>query len=314
MKKNLLGVLLIAGIWAVPAAAQTNAGFETWAVNPTLQQPEEPTTWITANTFASPVLTFPNPNPNPTSAFKAPTPDNYAGTYSLRLVTVNLAYNPDTSSIPNTLGFAFQGSIVTTPSISLKDRIPFTGRPSNISFAAKYTPSGIDTAWCYIELTKWNGSSRDIIGDMSIPIPASTSYQNFGVPIFYYPAFMNMFPDSMHLSFSSSSLYAPQPGSTLWADQVALTGWTGVQDVSGMQTLVSAFPNPASESISITAETENAASVIIYDGIGRTAGVYPMNDKKALIPVSSFKLGNYFYSVTDKNGQVMAGGTFTVGH
>lgn len=309
MKKNLL-ILVIASAFGVNSFAQLNAGFEAWSSS--FAQPIEPTSWITANTFASPLLTFPLPNPNPTSAFKDSTPA-YAGNYSMKLVTVNLAYNPDTNTIPNRIGIALQGSIVTTPGFSIKDRIPFTGRPSNVAFAAKYTPVGADTAWCFFELTKWNGTWRDTIavGWWFTNVTTST-YQTYNFSPIYNPLFNNSFPDSMHLSFSSSSLWFAQAGSTLYADAINLTGWNSVNDIYNSENLVKLFPNPATTNITISAEIDNASKVIIYDGIGHTVGTYEMDNKKVLINTTDFSVGTYFYSVADKDGQILNGGNFNI--
>ena len=309
MKKNLLLTLMVAAIFSVNSSAQLNAGFEFWGAS--FAQPIEPISWITANTFASPLLTFPNPNPNPTSAFKDSTPA-YAGNYSLKLVTVNLAYNPDTNTIPNRIGIALQGSITTTPTFNIKDRIPFTGRPSNIAFAAKYTPTSTDTAWCFFELTKWNGTWRDTIAvGWWYSSTTTGTYRTYNLSPIYNPLFPNSYPDSMHLSFSSSSLWAAQAGSTFYVDGINITGWNSVQDIS-LASQIKTYPNPATSNITISAEIDNASHVILYDCIGKTIGTYEINDKKLVINTSEFAAGSYYYSVATKEGQILTGGNFNV--
>lgn len=312
MKKQLLLTAVLALAFSANSFAQLNAGFEAWS-SP-FQQPKEPNNWITANTFASPLLTFPNPNPNPTSAFRDSTPA-YAGVYSMKLVTIDLAYNPDTNTIPDRLGVAVQGSITVTPSFTIKDRIPFTGRPSNVAFAAKYTPVSTDSAFCFFELTKWNTSlmQRDTIAwGFWYTNTTTTSYQVYNITPFYNPLLPNAFPDSMYLSFSSSSFWFAQAGSALYADGINLTGWNSTNDEESLSDFVKVYPNPVTESVTISAELESAKQVILYDGLGRKIGMYALKDQKVIINTTEFPEGSYFYSLTDANGKVLTGGNFNV--
>lgn len=311
MKKNLLSLFVVLGT-GILSFAQTNSGFENWSQNPTLQQPEEPTGWVTANVLASPLVTFPNPNPNPTSAFKAGTPNNYQGTYSLDLNTIQLIVNPDSTVFPNIVGAAFLGSIQVGASVTVYDREAYTGRPANISFAAKYAPNGVDTAWCLVEITKWNTgtNSRDTIAELSIPIAPNANYQTYNVPLTYYST--TTFPDSLRILFSSSGFFSPKVGSQLHADAIGLYGSNSVEDVYSLSSLVSVFPNPATDAIAITTNIDNAKNVILYDAIGKTIGKYELQNKEVKVNTSFFPIGSYFYSILDEDGKVLTGGDFNV--
>lgn len=290
------------------AFAQSNGGFESWAS--TFSEPQEPVGWITANVFASPFVS----TLNPTSAYKDSLGNKFAGSYAMKLKTVVLVNNPDPTTIPDTIGVAIEGSVTLFPSFAIVDRIPYTARPNAIHFAAKYTPNGLDTSWVYMELTKWNTSlmRRDTIGFMGMMIPPSSNFVVYTPPIIYYTNHMNQFPDSLALAFSSSSNYTPKPGSLLWADDIYFTGWNGVQDLSSASISLSAFPNPAKEMITISTDAENAASLKVFDCIGKTIGTFEMNNGTYGLNTSMFMPGNYFYSVIDKNGTVLGGNTFTI--
>ena len=311
MKKHLLSLFVVFGMGTF-SFAQTNSGFENWAQNPTLQQTEEPTGWVTANVFASPLVTFPNPNPNPTSSFKAVAPNLYQGTYSMELNTIQLIVNPDSTVFPNIVGAAFLGSIVVGASVTVYDREAYTGRPANISFAAKYAPNGVDTAWCLVEITKWNTgtNSRDTIAELSIPIAASATYQTYNLPLTYYST--TLFPDSLRILFSSSSFVSPQVGSKLHADAVGLYGSNSVEDIYSFSSLVSVFPNPATEKVTITADIDIAKNVILYDAIGKTVGRHELKNKEVIVNTTLFPAGSYFYSILDESGKVLTGGDFNV--
>jgi hypothetical protein len=305
IKKILLSATFAAAAWQ--AGAQTNGGFETWGSS--AGQPQEPNGWITANLFASPLLTFPSPNPNDTSAFRIGTPNQAIGQYSMKIETVVLQYNPDPSTIPDTLGIALEGSVQTTPTFLLIDRIQYTARPANFHYKFKYVPNGNDTGWCYIELSKWNGSSRDIIADGYVAhFGSTTSWTDELTSLNYY---MSGFPDSLSIAYSSSGL-APRVGSALWLDDLYFMGWNSVEDVYANASFVKAYPNPASDMITIGTELDNASALKVYDAVGKLVGTYALNNKRYVLYTADWRAGNYYYSVMDKEGTVLAGNTFSV--
>jgi hypothetical protein len=305
IKKLLLSAAMIAT--AMYAVAQTNAGFEQWSSS--TGQPIEPNGWITANLFASPLLTFPSPNPNDTSAFRIGTPNQAIGTYSAKIETVVLVYNPDPSTIPDTLGVCILGTVQTTPNLVVIDRVPYTARPANLHYKFKYVPNGNDTGYCYVELSKWNGSTRDIIADGYVAhFGSTTSWTDQLQSLTYY---MAGFPDSLSIAFSSSGL-APRVGSAMWLDDLYFMGWNSVEDVYAGSTYLTAYPNPATDMITIGCTLDNAVSLNVYDCIGRTVGTYTLSNKKYILNTAEWKAGNYYYSVVDKEGAVLGGNTFTV--
>jgi len=131
------------------------------------------------------------------------------------------------------------------------------------------------------------------------------------LPLYYYPNHINMYPDSVSIVFSSSSIH-PKLGSELWVDDCYFTGWTGVQNLNSASAHVSMYPNPAKDNITISADVDNAYAVVVYDGIGQIVGKFEMENKKYLLNTSALKPGNYFFSVLDKSGAVIAGNTFSV--
>ena len=290
---------------AIFSKAQTNGGFENWGSQ--FGEPQQPTGWVTANIFK---LISPS---NDTSCFKATSPNNIVGTASMKLETIVLAVNPDTATIPDTIGVAYNGSVILFP-FSIVDRIPYPNRPSNLHFQAKYTPVGVDSGYCFIELTKWNNAlmRRDTIGTGWALILASANPLTYMTPILYYPNHMNTLPDSMALAFSSSSPYVPMPGSVLYADDIYFTGWNSVEDVNNSNIHFTAFPNPAKDVMTITADLDNASKVRIYDGLGRVIGTFLMQDKKYILNTSALQAGSYYFSVMDKNEDPLGGNNFNV--
>lgn len=309
MKKILLTVFTLTGILTT-SVAQINGGFETWGA--TAQQPEEPTGWITANLFASPLITFPNPNPNPTSATKLLPPNAYMGNFSMKMVTVVLVQNPDPQNIPDTLGAAITGSVVISlPNFTMYDRVPYTARPATLFFNAKYMPNGVDTASVYMELTKWNGASRDIIQSVWVPIIPSTTWNNYVIPL-NTSYLLATIPDSMSVGVTASSYYAPRPGSEVHIDNIGFNGWVGMNDQL-TESPVTVYPNPTAGSLSIDASALGAdlLSLEIYDLNGKLVMMHDMRNASALtIDVNALAAGTYTYLLRSTTGISFGDGKF----
>ncbi|MCC7301056.1 MAG: T9SS type A sorting domain-containing protein [Bacteroidia bacterium] len=308
MKRILLTSTLLLSAFLLSAQSM-NGGFETWGAS--AQEPEQPTGWITANLFASPLLTIPNPNPNPTSAFKAGAPDNYMGTWSLRLKTVVLVLNPDSTTIPDTLGACISGSFTMIPSFAMKDRIPFTGRPAILNFAAKYAPNGVDTASVYVQMTKWNGASRDIIMEVWVPINPSTSYNNYSIPLSSSYQ-LSTLPDSISIGITASSGYYPRVNSELHIDNISFSGWVGI-DENDDTAPVTVYPNPVTESLTVDASAlgTDLLALEIYDVNGKLVMNTSLRNISSLtLDVRMLPAGTYSYTVRSTLGIGMGNGKF----
>ncbi len=314
MKKTLLITLLSLSTAGTYLFGQGfNGGFETWGAG--FGQPTEPTGWVTANLFAAPILTFPSPNPNPTSAFQATGADLYIGTYSLRLLSVTLAYNPDTANIPGTLGAAVTGMVVTPVPLVISDRIPFTGRPAILAFAAKYAPVvPQDSASLYMELTRWNGTSRDLVMGFYVPISTASAYQNYSLPLSAFYVLPNTIPDSMSVAISSTRILTPTAGSNLHIDNISFSGYVGTEELS-QQSGVSVFPSPANESVTIDASGLKAqlSHAEILDVNGKLVGKVDMRNSYSITFNASFlPVGNYTFNLVGTQGIRLADGKFQI--
>jgi len=312
MKKTTLFIaaFTFSALAAFGQAAVPNNGFETWAQ--TFGGPEEPTNWVTSNTFANPLLTFPNPNPNPTSVFKAGSPDNYAGSFSMKIVTVDLSYNPDPATVPDTLGVAMLGSVSTAAPYLLEGK-PYTSRPAQVSYYTKYMPTGSDTAWCFVQLSRWNGSSRDIVAEGWDFLPnAVTSYTQRTIVLDYLSFANPNAPDTLRITFSSSaSLGGAMPGSTYFIDDLQVSGWVGMSE-NEVLNAVNVFPNPASNEVKFVFSSDKASKVEVYDMAGRTVSVVDVQNRIAKEQLFDYAAGLYNYAVLDEEKAVINRGKFTV--
>jgi hypothetical protein len=299
MIKKLLYTTALAFSIGLSAFAQIpNSGFENWGAP--FSQPQEPTGWLTANLFASPLLTFPNPNPNTASVTQATGVDKHSGTYAAKIVTVKLSYNPDPVNIPDTLGALATGSA--NLSLQINNGFAYTARPNQLDFFAKYTPSGVDTAFAYVELTKWNGTSRDLVADGALAFGASSAYLAKTINMVYY---LSSFPDTCTIVFSSSSQVAPKLGSALYVDELSFTGWNSVNDNNPLAAFVKAYPNPANNNFTIDTELEDAKTVVIYDMLGNVVEKFELQNKIVVIDTRKFAPGMYLYTLFNEKNQSM---------
>jgi hypothetical protein len=308
MKKILFSIVV--AVASVCALAQTPTwDFESWTGSGATI---EPTGWASGNVLTA----IPG---NQQSVFQATSPDVHGGTYAMKIVTVDVVTNPDPTQIPDPIGAAFTGTL-NGPTFVLG--FAYTARPATAEFWYKNTLSGADTASFFMWLTKWNGTTRDTIAEGYWETSSSTStYTHVTVTLIYNPAFPNTLPDTAVVIFSATGvkcLTCGNVGSTLWVDDVTFSGWNGVNEYPSSNGVI-LYPNPASVSVNISVDTEDASSVVAYDVTGRAVAsaslsepVNSINKKAGVINTSNLSTGLYSYSVIDKSGNILRAGKFNV--
>jgi hypothetical protein len=307
MKKIILTtVILISASFQVVAQLYIpNAGFESWSSS--LGEEIQPTGWVSYNIFTS-ALTDPM-NTNPTSLTQAGPPDNFQGNYSAKMTTIDLVTNPLATTIPSRGGFMISGSIDLQ---GLHPGYQFTSRPTTFSYAYKYAPVGIDTAFILVAATRWNGTSRDTIGlGVDFMVFTSSAYGIRNINLNYNPAYNNLFPDTAIIYFSPSSLISPQAGSTLFIDAISFSGYNGLNEEL-FSNGVSVYPNPSSNYTNFDVVAANAHRVIAYDLMGREVNYSMINNKSAKLSTFNMTPGVYTYTIVIANNEVIGYGKFTI--
>lgn len=302
--KKLIVILTILtfnlGLLTLNCFAQPNGGFENWS---TVYNYQVPDNWATLNFLSM----F---SPNPTSAFKATGLDKHSGSYALKIQTIFVENNPAPGSIDDTVGITFTGKITLSPP-AYKVGFPYSGRPEKLEFWSKYTPVGNDTAGARIVLMKWNGISRDTIAFGELFINSTVAYNIFQVPLTYYSS--TAVPDTAAIIFGSSKREADaRVGSTLYIDDVAFTGWVGVEEHDRFSDKVKTFPNPATGAINIYAKIDEADNIQILDVSSKRVGVYKIHNYNANINTGLFSEGIYFYEIRDNKNRSLTKGKFNV--
>jgi hypothetical protein len=292
-----------------------NNGMETWGTAGFFE-PEGPIGYVSANVFASPLVS----SLNPISVTKGTGADAHSGSFSAKISTVKLVSNPASGSIPDTVGILLLGSVSLAASPPLKSGTSWTERLNSINFYYKYSPVSNDNGAMISYLTKWNGIVRDTIAVASYPITsAASSFSLASAPFIYSNSFpSNTLPDSLHVYFLSSARpwlnnatvpNSPKIGSTLWIDDAAAIGLNEKLD---LMTMVSVFPNPASEYVKFKTENTNAKFVDILDLNGKCLTSEEFKNKSLQIPTENYNNGLYIYLIKDKNKNIIAEGKIEI--
>lgn len=298
--KKLLSISAILAFTILACKSQPNSGFENWSTIFNIQSPDS---WQTLNFLAafSP--------PNPISATKVTGVDKHSGNYAIKIKTIFVSNNPAPGSIDDTVGLAFTGKINISPP-SYKYGFPYVGRPEKLEFWSKYIPVGNDMGGARIVLRKWNGNGNDTIAFGEMVISTTIAYSLFKIDLTYYSTEM---PDSAAIVFGASEDGDnARVGSAIYVDDVALTGWVGINEQDFYTDKVKIFPNPAKDDLNILAQFEEANQVNVIDASGKQMGVYIIQNHCANINTMIFADGIYIYEIRDKKNKILTKGKFSV--
>ena len=303
MKKNIFIFVILTlnfEFLTLNCFTQPNGGFENWTSEFNFENPQG---WQTLN-FLS-LLT----PPNPLSAFKAMGIDKHSGNFALRLKTIYLNNNPWNAQLGDSTGGAFTGKINVSP-FAYKFGVAYTGRPEKLEFWCKYAPVDNDTALAAVFLHKWNGSFHDTIAYGEIYILTTPTYSLLQVNLAYNSVEQ---PDSASIFFlPSKDRYVARVNSTLYIDDVALTGWVGIAQPDLYKSKVEVFPNPAKDNLTINVHIDEAENVKVMDTFGKLIGIYKIQNYTSKVNTSLLAPSSYFYEIQDKKDRTLTKGKFTI--
>jgi hypothetical protein len=311
MKKQVLSLFAIAAL-ALTASAQQyipNAGFETWSSS--VGEDIQPTGWVSYNVFTAAII---DPgNTNPTSVTQAPTPNNYQGTYSAKITTIDLVTNPSSTTIPNRGGYMMAGN-VSFVAPYLHAGYSLASRPNVFSYATKYTPMNVDSGFCMVLLTHWDATlhHRDTVGAGYDYLPvAIATYQVRTINLTYNATYNNVIPDTAQIFFSASSLISPEAGSSIWVDALTFSGYNSINETA-LNNGVDVYPNPSSTVTNFDVVANNAYEIVVCDMTGREVKRLTITNKNAQLDSYTMSAGVYTYSVITKENEVIGRGKFSV--
>lgn len=322
MKKNLLILATAVLAFTFTAKAQFISAaaddFEVWSADPLNSAAMDPNSgvgspgWQCLN-----ILSNAFTGGSPVSCFQEST-IVHSGSYSCKVVSVALqsaSYAYVKAFLPHdTAGIVAVGEITTTPTLAMKLGVAYTKR---ITVAPKFwyqympqTGAGKpDTAFCTITLSHFSGGKRNILGAGYVQMNAASSWTLDSIPIQYDSLTGN--PDTVQVFFSSSSLYAPVPGSILYLDGVSAV--TGINNLIAPSVSVNVFPNPATTVVNFNISgTDLATQADIYDITGQKIHSYQFKNSLSSVNTSGYSTGLYFYKLYDKSGTELKVGKFIV--
>ena len=263
MKKSLLIAAAIIGLNSSINAQQQipNGSFENWTQNgPYLDMNQ----WFNLNGITA---TYPS-----YGALRST--DAYDGTYALELIS-NKADATAFGGPIDTTAVAFLGQLV---SMTPVNAVPFSSRPTKLSFYYKYTPgtiptAGVDTAAVSLKLVQ--GTNTIAWGYKKIYGSAVNVYTHEEITLTYYSSNN---PDTMNLSISSSQTgfgKTPQNaqhkminkiGNRLLIDKLEFIYSSSVNEIKSAEK-IKVYPNPAKEFINIDTK-DNYTTYAIYNSLG----------------------------------------------
>jgi hypothetical protein len=312
--KKIITILSLLGS-SVAFSQIPNNGMETWGTGGFLE-PEGPVNYVSANVFASPLVS----TLNPVSVTKGTGADAYSGTFSAKITTVKLASNPATGTIPDTVGVLMLGTVSLASSPPLKSGTPWVQRLNAVEFYYKYSSVNNDNGAMMAYLTKWNGVTRDTLATAGYPITASTSSFTLASSPFNYDTNFpnNTMPDSLHVYFLSSARpwlnsilvpNAPKVGSALWVDEAVAIGLNEKIDLFSM---VKVFPNPSSDLVLFRSLNDHAKKVEIIDINGKLIATGLFLNKEYSLTTEKIINGSYVYLIKDKNNSLLSKGKLEI--
>jgi len=193
--------------------------------------------------------------------------------------------------------------------------MPYTSKPEGMSYYAKYTPVGNDTAFAYLTLSKWNASQhkRDTIGYTVDKIYSSiTNWSKRILPITYTNTIDN--PDTLLIIFSSSSRVqtVAQLGSTFTIDEISLypTGTSNIIETASDNLVL--YPNPVSSVLNLKNIDSNISNIKIFDVSGKKVFENKISTFTNTLHLSALSNGLYYLIGSDANNNAISKTKFEV--
>ncbi len=250
MKKQVTLLLAAITIFTATKAQDTitNPGFERWINQGTYDDAQG---WNTLNPLTNALGTV--------VAFKATGADAHSGDNAIKLISKNILNTPT-------------ASLVTTGTVNIQQQSVDGGytisvRPVALGGWYKYAPVDGDSATFSIQLTKWDGTNRILVGAGGIKTGVTqSSYTAFSVPIGYLTADV---PDTVQILFVSSGENFAHVGTTLFIDDVFYDFSTGINESLVAET--SLFPNPAegNATLKFTIANNEVVNINLYNTLGQ---------------------------------------------
>ncbi len=299
MKKLLLTIGL-AGFIILNTSAQTqppNAGFENW--ESVGVGAEDPVDWSSFNEFIAMGI--------PEFLFKST--DANSGSFALRITS-------DTATIPPPFGTGVLDTSAGMVVVGVMDMdnpgIPYTDRPNEMKVFVKGTVGSGDACFVVAKLWKWNGSSRDLVGEAVYVMTTSiVSYTEQTIAFNYS---LPDTPDTLSIMIAGGDV---SPGGTIipdnefFVDDISFTGSVGINE-TGNNISINIYPNPVANELNIITSFSEKTVFEIYDVTGKQIESVEIEGKFSKVSTADIPAGTYIYQIVNKNSTVINKGKFNI--
>ena len=278
--------ILVWSVCLIQAQVVPNGGFEEWDYTDTLIAYPYPLGWIWSNTVSPNCPVF-----DPSETME-PSTMNSSGCCSVKITTH-----------PCKIGFIHSGDL--TLLAPRHWAFDCTARPAYLNFQYMFQPEGGDSAFVRILLFNFDSITPGLSFYERIDPVASASgyiaegagsFTPFSLPIQYLT---EETPSFMHIFFSVSREFGFAPysltsvGTSLWLDDVHLSGTTGIQEYAPND-ILTVFPNPAGDRIWFKElATNGAVHVRVFDAKGAQMMDQRITDPAQGLDVKGLRPGVY---------------------
>ncbi len=276
MKKAFASLILFGSSFFASAQNISNGSFENW---------QSFTNYNVPDSFRTKDQVLFSGNPCVTKSF-----ESHSGQFAAAIQTMYLSIGVGMSGQLN------YGSLVNNNGVLSFFGWPFLDQPNALHFWYKYLRNGNDTARVNITLTHWNGY-RETVGTGSMVIVANaSSYTPADISI-NYTSGTN--PDSIDISFISSSNLVPTPGTTLYIDDVRFDLADNIKPTSTVSTSI--FPNPSLGIWNLSFTSLASHSIIVLNTQGLRVKEFQSSDNSFLLDLSDCPAGLYCVLIQNDN-------------
>ena len=280
-----------------------NMDFEDWSSYGSYEEPSGGV-WTTANKTTLLTALIPVTTEKTTDAF--------SGTYAAKMSTKLAPLIPNPLLITGTLATGTFNELAVPPD-NLQMGTPFTGRPLRFTGYYKYIDNAGDSCDIYAVLSKWNGTTRQIVGEARMRSTLTVlTYTKFELNFIYS---LPDTPDSISVVFASSAAgdqMIGHAGSALFIDNISLEYTNDIFDFSENQINVSCYPGPYDDFVNFKINNAlNNGNIAIYNLIGaEIKSLSNLHSTEFSISVDDLKSGCYYYRISDKGSFLASGGFF----
>jgi len=236
----------------------------------------------------------------------------YAGTYSLRMETVKLA---DEILVPGAIGTISPNFIAEflSPAKKIGLLADFYSKPIQLTGYYKYAPVNKDSAAIEIELVEW-GERRAFA--LWKAYDAVSEWTKFEIPLNYtnegdVNELKLIFAASAGYNFADLEKCRGQVGSKFWLDNIAFDYGAGLREPLIGRSHSTAYPNPATTTVTISFDKLLNGSLVIYNILGAEVATQAVNGNTVEANITHLAGGSYFYRVIEGN-TIRTSGKFLV--